>query len=364
MMVTDSRRGGAPIRCATIAEGMASLGWDVMVVSLFPPGPVLHGLTRKGVATADLDLGSPLRVPHATFRLRRLVRSWAPHVVQASLWHANVLGRLGLVGMHLPVISTFEGLRPVSRCRHAVDRATLGLATAHVAVCEAVAERVRRRDGVSSDRLRVIPLGVDVDHWSTLPDRAGCRTKLGIPTYAPVVAWSGRFDEIKNVPGLMRTVGALPGWWLVLAGAGDPPPELARWVAGSGLGDRFVFAGELEDVRPVLAAADVFAMASITEAMPVALIEAMAAGLPVVAPAVGGIPEIVTPGRDGILVATAADEAALGRAMVEARERAGELGAQAQQTVREHFALDRMLNAYDRLWRDVGSSRQTVRSTS
>jgi glycosyltransferase involved in cell wall biosynthesis len=363
MMVTDSRRGGAPIRCAAIAEGMAGRGWDVMAVSLFPPGPVLQGLARKGIATADLDLGSALRLPHASLRLRRLVRSWAPDVVQTSLWHANMLGRLGLVGMDRPVISTFEGLRPASRARDAADRTTLGLAAAHVAVCRAVADRARHLHRVPADRLRVIPLGVDVEHWSTLPSRAASRVAFGIPADVPVVAWSGRFDGVKNLPGLMRAVGSRPGWWLAVAGIGDPPAELASWVAAAGLEDRFAFAGELDDVRPVLAAADVFAMASITEAMPVALIEAMAAGLPVVAPAVGGIPEIVTSGHDGLLV-PAGDEDGLAEALVEARARSAELGARAVETVRTRFALETMLDAYDRLWREVASSRQTWRRTS
>jgi glycosyltransferase involved in cell wall biosynthesis len=362
-MVTDSRRGGAPIRCATIAEGMTTLGWEVLAVSLFAPGPVLQGLARKGIATADLDLGSSFRVPHAAFRLRRLVRNWAPDVVQTSLWHANLLGRLGLLGMGRPVISTFEGLRPISRARHAADRITLSLASTHVAVCQAVADRARERDRIPPDRLRVIPLGVDVDHWSALPTRAESRDRFGMPGGAPAVAWSGRFDQVKNLPGLMRAVGGLPGWRLLVAGAGSPPADLAGWVASSGLGDRFLFAGELDDVRPVLAAADVFAMASITEAMPLALVEAMAAGRPVVAPAVGGIPEIVTHGHDGLLVG-AGDEHALAKAIVEARERADELGPRAAETVRARFALGTMLDAYDRLWREVASSRQAFRSRS
>ena len=363
IVVTDSRRGGAPIRCATIAEGMSSLGWDIMAVSLLPAGPVLQGLARKGIATADLDLGSARRLPHASFRLRRLVQRWAPDVVQTSLWHANILGRVSVVGLKRPVISTFEDLRPVSRARHVAERTTLGLAAAHVAVCQAGARRAVELDRVPPERLRVIPLGVDVDHWSALPDRDSCRTTFGIPQDAPVVGWNGRFDGVKNLPGLMRAVGTLPGWWLLVAGAGDPPPELARWIAESGLGDRVVLAGELDDVRPVLAAADVFAMASITEAMPVALVEAMAAGLPVVAPAVGGIPEIVTSDQDGLLVAPG-DESALARAIVEAKERAGELGPRAADTVRARFALGTMLAAYDRLWREVASSRQTFRRRS
>lgn len=362
-MVTDSRRGGAPIRCATIAEGMTALGWDIMAVSVLPAGPVLHRLARLGIATADLDLGSAVRIPHATLRLRRLVRSWAPDIVQTSLWHANLLGRLGLLGLERPVISTFEGLRPVSRVRHAADRTTLRLATAHVAVCQAVADRAENFDGLSPDSLRVIPLGVDVDRWTALPDRLDARAGLGIPAGAPVVAWSGRFDAVKNLPTLMRVVGSLPGWFLVVAGAGDRPPELDLWVTTAGLEGRFVFAGELDDVRPILAAAEVFAMASLTEAMPVAMIEAMAAGLPVVAPAVGGIPEIVTSGHDGLLVAPG-DEAAMAAALVEARQRAAELGPRAVETVRTRFALPTMLEAYDRLWRDVASSYQTFRNKS
>lgn len=363
MMVTDSRRGGAPIRCAAIAEGMAGLGWDVMVASVLPAGPVLHGLASRGIATADLDLASPAHAPRCALRLRRLVRTWAPDVIQTSLWHANLLGRLGLLGLRRPVIGTFEGLRPVSRARYAADRTTLGLAAAHVAVCQAVADRARASYGVAQPLMRVIPFGVDVDRWSALPARDEARSRLGIPAQAPVVSWNGRFDAVKNLPSLMRVVGGLPGWWLVVGAAGDPPDALPAWVAGAGLGGRFVLAGELDDVRPVLAVADVFAMTSLTEAMPLALIEAMAAGLPVVAPAVGGLPEIVTSGHDGLLVAPG-DEAALAFAIVEARRRSDELGARAIETVRTRFALATMLDAYDRLWREVAPSRQTFRSRS
>lgn len=363
MMVTDSRRGGAPIRCATIAEGMTALGWQVMVVSVLPAGPVLHRLAAQGIATADLGLSSPAHLPRSALRLRRLVRSFAPDVVQTSLWHANLLGRLGLVGLRRPVISTNEGLRPVSALRRAAEHRTLGLAAAHVAVCQAVADRDRAAYDVSQRLLRVILLGVDVERWSRLPPRAEARAGFGIPAQAPVVSWNGRFDSVKNLPALMRVVGGLPGWWLVIGGAGDPPDGLGAWVAEAGLEGRFVLAGELDDVRPVLAAADVFAMTSHTEAMPLALIEAMAAGLPVVAPDVGGLPEIITSGHDGLLVAPG-DEAAMARAVIEARERSAELGARATETVRTRFALTTMLDAYDGLWREVASSRQTVRSRS
>lgn len=363
MMVTDTRRGGAPIRCATIAEGMVSFGWDVMAISVFPPGPVLQRLTRKGIATSDLDLGSVAGLPHAVLRLRRVARSWEPDVVQTSLWHANALGRTGLAGTGRPVIGTFEGLRPVSRARRATDRVTLGLASAHVAVCKAVADRVVRSNGLEPARVKVIPLGVDIDRWSALPPKSEARASLGIPPDVPVVAWNGRFDPVKNLPVLMRAVGCNRGWWLLVAGAGDPPPNLPAWVRAACLEDRFVFAGELDDVRPVLAAADVFALASRTEAMPLALIEAMAARLPVVAPAVGGIPEIVTSGHDGLLVPPD-DERALAHAFAEARDRGGELGSKGFETVRARFGLGTMLAAYDRLWREVASSRHSFLSKS
>lgn len=363
MMVTDSRRGGAPIRCATIAEGMTGLGWEVMVVSVLPAGAVLQRLASNGIATADLGLAGPSQLPRSALRLRRLVHGWAPDVVQTSLWHANLLGRLGLQGLQCPVIGTIEGLRPVSRIQHSADRATLGLAAAHVAVCQAVADRAASAYGPSQPLMRVIRVGVDLDRWSALPPRDVARARFGIPAQAPVVSWNGRFDAVKNLPALMRAVGSLPGWWLLIGGAGDPPDALATWVADAGLDGRFVLAGELDDVRPVLAAGDVFAMTSHTEAMPLALIEAMAAGVAVVVPAVGGLPEIVTSGHDGLLVAPG-DVAALASAMLQAREQSAELGARAIETVHARFALETMLDAYDRLWREVVSSRQTARSRS
>jgi glycosyltransferase involved in cell wall biosynthesis len=360
MVVTDTRRGGAPRRCAAIARGMPQLGWRVKVVSLLPKGAVLDELTADGLPTAELGLGSSWQLPRAIARLRRLVREWQPHVVQTSLWHANLLGRLALVDMALPVIGTFESMyggHPWTRLL--VDRATINLARSHVAVSQAVASTLCSRERVRYP-VEVIPFGVDVGAWDPPAERSALRAELGIPQEAQVAAWVGRFNPVKNLPVVMRAVGACPGWWLLIAGAGRPPGQLAQWVSAAGLKGRFLFAGELADVATVLHAADVFVLASRWEAMPLALIEAMASGLPVVAPRVGGIPEIVTHCHDGLLVPPN-DEAALAAAISDAGRRP-ELGWNARDTVKKRFSRDAMLAAYDRLWRDVSRTTSDTRS--
>jgi len=350
ILVTDTRRGGAPHRCAGIAHAVRARGWHPLVASLLPAGPVLDDLRAAGIATATLGLAGWRQLPRAVLRLRRLVGTFRPDVVQTSLWHANVLGRLALQDGRVPVIDSFEEADPGKpRWRVLLDRATHRRATAHVAVASAVAELAARREGLARERIHVIPFGLDADAWRPRGRRPDARRAWGIPDDARVVASVGRLEPCKGLDILARAVGALPGWWIVLAGSGRLESRIERWRRESGLGARLVHVGELADVRPVLEAADVFALASRQEGMPLALLEAMASGRSVVAPAVGGIPEVVTHGDDGLLV-PAEQPGALAAAIEEAARRP-ELGQRARETVRTRFTADAMAAAYDRLWR-------------
>ena len=119
----------------------------------------------------------------------------------------------------------------------------------------------------------------------------------------------------------------------------------------TGVGPRWVAPGMLPDVKPVLEAADVYCLTSRWEGLPAALMEAMAAGLPVVATRVGGIPELVTDGVDGTLVPPG-DPAAVAGALGDAVAHP-ERGLRAQETVRARFSEDAMIDAFESLWRRV-----------
>jgi starch synthase (maltosyl-transferring) len=331
-------------------------GWEPLVVSVLPPGPVVESVRATGIRTASLGLSRWRDLPVAVGRLRRLVAEFRPDVVQTSLWHANVLGRLALRRSGVPVVDSFEDTDPHKpRSRIWLDRTTHGLATAHVVVARAVADLVASRERLPRERLHVIPFGLDVEAWRPRGEGARLRRAWSIPDAARVVAWTGRLEAMKGLDVLIQAVAPLRDWRILLAGTGPLVSRLDGWRREAQLDGRLIHVGELSDVRPVLEAADVFALASQHEGMPLSLIEAMAFGRPVVAAAVGGIPEVVSDGRDGLLVAPG-DAAALRTAIEHAAGRP-ELGQRARETVRDRFTAEAMAAAYDRLWRAVSAAR-------
>lgn len=340
LTVTDTQRGGTPSRLCDLATALIRRGHDVQLVSLLPAGEVLEDAARGGVSTLDLGMRSGRDIGGAALRLRRSMSAFAPDVIQSALYHANVISRLVGRTLRRPVVSGYQSIDDeLNRTRQLSDRATWRLARRHVAVSQAVAERVSRRCRIPRCAIDVVPIG------KTAPvpmEKSIARRMLGVPEDAYVVGFVGRLHPVKNLPTLVAAVEHIPTeTWLVVAGDG---PERGV-VEGR---PRTVVTGMLADVSPVYAAVDVVALPSLWEGMPGALVEAMAAGRPVVATRVGGIPEVVTDGVEGFLVSPA-QACELAAALQKAIARP-ELGMAAARTARERFSLESMVEGYLRSW--------------
>lgn len=180
----------------------------------------------------------------------------------------------------------------------------------------AVSEEVRRSMWSHlARRTEVLRHGINLG--ATLPaasSRAETRRRLHIAGDAPVVICVANLRKEKDYPNLMRAAQQVfeqePGAVFLAVGQGPLEAELSELHNGMGLGDRFRFLGYREDVRELLSAADVFALGSLQEGLPVAIMEALQLSLPIVATDVGGVSEAVTPNINGLLV-PAADDAAL-----------------------------------------------------
>ena len=352
VLVTSGDPGGAELRMAAVVRGLTERGWDVAYASVKPRGAVQDELVREGIPVHALDVRSARDVPRAVLRLRRIVRSRRPAVLHTALWHANALGRVAVLGLGLPVVNghaSIDDRKP--RRRVLVDRLTHGLADRHVAVAEAVAERVATRDRVPRSRIVVVPQGKDGSLWAPRQRRTQARAALGLPPDGPVVGTVARLHPAKDVVQLVHALTRLEGWRGVIIGDGPGRGEIERAMVELDLDGRLVLAGRRNDVHELLEAFDVFCLCSLWEGSPSALVEAMAAARPVVATAVGGVPELVTHGHDGLLVAPG-DPVALSQAIGEAATRP-ELGESAARTVRERFGVERMLDAHERLWREL-----------
>jgi glycosyltransferase involved in cell wall biosynthesis len=204
--------------------------------------------------------------------------------------------------------STFDLHRDRAGPRHRVLEAFSNrcLRTA-ISVSDATRRDWVRRTHVPADRVVTIHNGIDPDRFRRRHPKTEARRRLGLPVDAPVVGGIGRLDPAKGFADLIEAAARLrpefPDLCVAIAGEGPLRAGLEAEAARLGVADRIRFLGFQPDVQLTLDAVDVFALSSHCEALPYALLEAMATGLPAVGAAVGGVPEVIVPGETGFLVA-------------------------------------------------------------
>jgi glycosyltransferase involved in cell wall biosynthesis len=242
----------------------------------------------------------------------------------------------------------------------------------HADAFVAIASHIRREfveGGLPESRIELIPHGVDTNRFR--PPDAGekrrLREGLGLPQEARIVVFTGRLLRGKGVEVLLEAFAGLevPSWRLVIVGSGDGQPlsvedDLRARAAATDLVGRVIFAGRVDNVDDYLRAADVFAFPSYFEAMPISVLEATACGLPCVATAVGGIPDVIEDGVSGRLVPpgdTAALRSGL-RALLTDSAGAAALGQRARARALARFDRDTSFARYLELFTRLAEERR------
>lgn len=235
-------------------------------------------------------------------------------------------------------------------------------AEAFVSISSAITEEFLAL-GIPAERIHDITNGIDTDAFAPIPDseKAGERARLGLPESAVIVAYSGRLTTEKGLPLLVRTWArvhaAHPEAHLVLIGSGanlplSCEPALRAFVAANDLEKSVTFTGAVDRVYEVLRCADLFAFPSETEALGLALIEALSCEVPAVASRVGGIPDIVDDGVHGRLFESGDEEGLLGAlcALIEDPALRRRMGQRGRERVLERFSLPRIIARYQSLF--------------
>ena len=358
LAITDLDVGGAERGLVALAMGLDRRRWRPAVVGLAGAGALVEPLQRAGIEVSTLGV-NPRRPVAAVRALARVFRGQRPALVQSFLFHANIAARLAapLAGRP-PVVGGLRVAEHRRRWHLGLDRLTSPLGVGSVCVSAGVRRFSIRAGKLDPDRLVVIPNGVDLARFDEA--RPVPRSTLGIPDDAVLALYVGRFDPQKGLDTLLAAAALVarvrPDWHLVLVGAGPLGPALLAQAAKlPDLGGRVHWLGRRDDVPGLLKTSDCLVLPSLWEGMPNVVLEAMAAGKPVVATAVEGTEDLVLPGTTGWLVPPGAVEPLAAALLAAASDgaRARTFGQNGRRRVEAEFTPEHVVAAYGRVWATV-----------
>ena len=382
-MIARLNVGGPALHVAYLTAGLAERGYDTTLVA----GTIARGEESMAfVADAQnvhvetlSDLHreiSPIRDLRAIVHLAQLIRRERPTILHTHTAKAGAVGRIAALlarGARPPiVIHTFHGHvlrgyfgRVTTFGFRTLERWLARTSTSLIAVSPEVRDDLVELGVAPAAKFAVVRLGIDLPRRvdNDEAQRRETRRQMGLREDAFVVGWVGRMTAVKRTDLVVRTLQRLVTLdvdaFVVLVGDGPDRDEVERYAHELGVIKRCLFLGYQEDVGRFYDAIDVLVLPSINEGTPVSVIEALAARRPAVATRVGGVPDVVRDGIDGFLV-DAEDADALAAKLAELaadpglRARMGEAG---HERVLERYAVDRLVDDVDALYRDLLAER-------
>jgi glycosyltransferase involved in cell wall biosynthesis len=381
-VITRLDWGGSAENTVLTAIGQASAGRRVTVAFGSTAGASEHGgpdavaanvrrLSAAGVATVEIPMlvrsVHPFLDLAALSSLVRLIRRERPDIVHTHTSKAGIVGRLAARFAHAPaVVHTPHGHvyyghfgRVRSDLFLLLERLFARWTDRFIALTEAERdEHVARRVG-QAGRFAVVPSGIDLARYRqarALPKRP---ERFDCPSDAVIVGSVGWLTFVKGhhilIEALARLRAAHPAVHVVLVGTGDRRGALQALAERHAVAERVHFLGHRHDIPDCLASMDVFVLPSLNEGMGRALVEAMAAGRPVIASRVGGIPAVITHQKTGLLVPVG-DAPALAAAiasLLASPHRMKDLAAAGADTIDERFGIDGMVRRIDDVYREA-----------
>jgi len=367
--------GGAALSVLELAAEQQRRGHEVLVVAgTVPPGEEsLEHLTEelevpyRHLPTLQREL-SPIADTRTVAAFRSLLRAQRVDVLHTHTSKAGATGRVAalLAGRGRPraVVHQFHGhvlaeyFDPArERLYRLVERTLARSSGALVAVSAEVRDDLVRLGIAPPEKIHVIAYGFDLDRRLATPPgaRSATRERLGAGEDTFVIGWAGRLTQIKRPLDLVRVAAAVDGAMLLLAGDGELRADVEQLATELGTADRVVLLGYVDGVAELYAAFDSFLLTSANEGTPVVAIEALAAGVPVVATDAGGTRTVVDDGETGFL-APVGDVTSLTAAVERLRDDPAlreAFGSEGRRRMRERFSTARMADETDALYREL-----------
>lgn len=351
LLLTDLEIGGTPTVVRELAVRLSAAGAQVEVAGLSRPGPLQEQLWARGVKCTALGARGTWDLARTAWRLWRLLRQERIDTVVSFLVHANLVAALArLLYPRARYIQSIQTTQPWPRWHWVVQRYASFAAEKLIVPSPSVAAAAGRWSGVRAEWIAVIPNAVDPGEFEAARESRPAGAGTGESPPQPFeIGFVGRLDPVKRVPDLLRAVALLPAdFTLHVFGEGVERGRIEQQVRRLGLGGRVTLHGAVVRPQHALASVDVLVLPSQAEGFGLVLIEAMAAGVPVVATHAPGIRDVVAHERTGLLVpigAPAALAAAIRRVREDAelRRRVAEAG---RAEVRARFSWEAVLSQY------------------
>ncbi len=341
-------------------------------------GNLLDWAAGKGVRPVMIPeiIGEATFKPRDVIALQKmyaLIRRERPHIVHTHTAKAGFVGRLAARAARVPIIvHTYHGhvlsgyYSPLkTSLLRQMEKALAHSSDCIVAVSDQIRNELAEFGIARKDKIVAVPLGLELDQFLNITRGAGTlRRELGIRQDAPLVGIVGRLAPIKNhrlfLEMARQMLVTVPNACFVIVGDGVIRGELEEYARHLGIAGQVIFTSWRRDLANIYAALDTLIVSSINEGTPVSAIEAMAAGCPVVATRVGGLPDLIVDGVTGCLVAPG-EASGLARATGSLLTDVGQterITQAAREFVRAHFSVERlvgdMANLYERLLFEKG----------
>jgi glycosyltransferase involved in cell wall biosynthesis len=364
-VITGTGVGGAEKMLYHTIKGLNPERYTARLCSLKKKGEFACRLEEEGLEVYSLNMRNETTLEGWLTSIRALVllvryfMKERPAIVHSFLFSANILARIAGYLTGVPVIiSSVRVMGGEQKWHHFIDRVTAFMADHVVAVSDGVKEHVVRNAHLPERKVSTIYNGVVVGNIAAI-DASALMNDIGLKAAERILIAAGRLHRQKGYDLLLQALSVVqesfPGVKLLILGEGEEEKSLKKLAHSLELSEKVLFLGLRSDVDRLLHCSEIFVLSSRWEGFPNVLLEAMAAGKPVVATAVGGVQELVVDQLTGILVppqdATALADAIM--LLLSDKKRALAMGASGWERVLQRFSMDAMLSKTESLYHEL-----------
>jgi len=361
-LITGLNVGGAEVMLWGLVKNLDKEKFEPVVVSIIPIGEIGKKIQKEGIKILSLNAKFKYNL-FIFLKLISILKKEKPQILHLHLFHADFLGRItGKISRVPIIISTIHNVNFGGKLREKLLEYTDKFCDLGIVVSQMVAEVMIEKGVISGRKLKVVYNGIELKNFDLDKDisREKIRKKLGIRKNQNALISVGRLFKAKGYPYLVDAINILkkkyPDIRLLILGEGPERKKIEEQVKELRLEKNILLLGQKENVLEYLASTDVFVMPSLWEGFPMALLEVMAFGLPVVAARVGGVPEVIEDNENGFLVEPKSPDALAEKidyVLSLSTKKKTEICKRAKKTIEEKFSLKKMVKEYENLYQKL-----------